>query len=137
MSLDLDAFLDKTYGFPEAIWHRARTWLIGRLRQVAASGHGETITYGDLTDELRKRNLIDLEPHGAAFAALLGQINIQEHDDGNPLISAVVVSRETRQPGVGFWNIAADLGLSPGETPDQRELFWLTSLKECHERWRT
>jgi hypothetical protein len=43
---------------------------------------------------MRKRNLIDLEPHGAPLAGLLGQINVQEHDSDNPLISAVVVSRE-------------------------------------------
>jgi hypothetical protein len=35
-----------------------------------------------------------------------------EHGEGNQLISAVVVNRDTRQPGVGFWNIARDLGLS-------------------------
>ena len=137
MSLDLDVFLEKTYGFPEPTWRSARVWPTGRLRRVAASGHGETVSYGELCDEMRKRNLIELEPHGTPFAALLGQINVIEHDEENPLISAVVVNRDTKQPGVGFWNIARDLDLSPGETEDEREAFWLSSLKACHERWKT
>jgi hypothetical protein len=134
--LDLDAFLDKTYGYPEPTWEAARQWLTARLRRVAASGHGETVSYSDLCDEMRKRDVIDLEPHGTPLAALLGQVNVIEHEHGNPLISAVVVGKDTMQPGVGFWNIAKDLGIQFGDSPNEREAFWLQSLEECHKRWK-
>lgn len=85
---------------------------------------------------MRQRNIIDLEPHGVPFAACLARSMSKNTTTVTPMISAVVVSRETRQPGVGFWNIANDLDLSPGQTEDERERFWLASLKECHERWK-
>jgi hypothetical protein len=76
-----------------------------------------------------------LDPHGTAFAALLGQINVLEHDAGNPLISAVVVSKDEMKPGVGFWSIAAELGYDIGADDRRREAFWLNSLKQCYTRW--
>lgn len=137
MPRDLDAFLEKTYGFPASTWQLAQQWLTARLRRVAASREGETISYSDLCDEMRKRNVIDLEPHGTSLAGLLGQINVMEHDQGNPPISAVVVSKDTMQPGVGFWNMSRNLGIEFGESEREREAFWLKSLRECHERWKT
>jgi len=97
---------------------------------------GDTLSYSEICDEMRLKGIIDLEPHGTPFAALLGQINVIEHDLGRPLISAVVVSKEERQPGVGFWNIAKELGIEVGESENQRVAFWLDSLQECHRRWR-
>ena len=76
-----------------------------------------------------------LDPHSTAFAALLGQINVLEHDAGNPLISAVVVSKDEMKPGVGFWSIAAELGYDVGADDRRREEFWLNSLKQCYTRW--
>ena len=84
MTADLDAFLDKTYGFPASTWQLAQKWLTARLRRVAAVRDGETISYSELCDEMRKRNVIELEPHGTPLAGLLGQINVMEHDQGNP-----------------------------------------------------
>ena len=135
MALDLDAFLEKTYNFSEPTWLAARDWLTLRLRAVARSQ--KTISYGELCDEMRTKGIAELEPHGTPFAALLGQINVVEHDGGKPLLSAVVVNKDTMEPGVGFWNIARDLGLEPGDTEAKREKFWLDSLRECHAQWGT
>jgi hypothetical protein len=131
MPTDLDAFLDKTYGFPEAEWLAARSWLTKRLGAVAATGN--TTSYGVLCDEMARSSLPRLDPHGTTFAALLGQINVLEHDAGRPLISAVVVSKEAGEPGVGFWNIARDLGVAFGDSAEEREAFWLESLKACFD----
>jgi hypothetical protein len=134
MALDLDAFLEKTYGFPEETWTAARDWLTHRLQRVA--GERGTVAYGELCEEMHSKGIIDLDPHGAPLAGLLGQVNVLEHDAGNPLISAVVVSKDAMEPGVGFWNIAKDLGIEFGDSPGEREAFWVQSLNECYARWQ-
>jgi hypothetical protein len=131
MPIDIDAFLDKTYGFPEAEWIATRSWLTKKLGAVAATGN--TTSYGVLCNEIAKAGLLRLEPHGQPLAGLLGQINVIEHDADRPLISAVVVSKDGGEPGVGFWNIARDLGIEFGDSVDEREAFWLESLKACFE----
>jgi hypothetical protein len=128
-------FVNKTYGFATSEWLTTRDWLTRRLRWVAAEPDGSTIQYGTLCDEMRRAGIANLEPHGTPLAALLGQINVLEHEEGRPLISAVVVSKDTGQPGVGFWNLAEAAGFKIGDTLEQREAFWLDELTACHAFW--
>lgn len=132
MPSDRDAFLGKTYGFPEETWTAARDWLRHRLHRVAAERR--TIAYSDLCEEMRSKGIIHLDAHRAPLAGLLGQINVLEHDAGNPLIAAVVVSKDTMEPGIGFWNVAKGLGLEIGDSPHERQAFWRQSLSDCYNR---
>ena len=132
MAPDREAFLGNTYGFPEETWTAAREWLTRRLQRVA--DEKRTIAYSRLCEEMRSKGIIHLDPHGTRLAGLLGQINVLEHDAGNPLISAVVVSKKTMEPGLGFWNTAKDLGIKVGDSPDERQAFWLQSLNDCYNR---
>jgi hypothetical protein len=134
MTFDLDQFIQTTYKFPEVAWLSAREWLTHRLRQVA---HDQGTTYyGDLCAEMKRVGVISLEPHGTPLAGLLGQINVVENDQNRPLLSAVVLSKETGAPGVGFWNISEQMGIDVGRTTDERERFWLESLRACHDYWK-
>lgn len=134
MTFDLDLFLQMTFKFPEETWLAAREWLTHRLRQVA---HGEGTTYyGDLCAEMNKVGVITLEPHGAPLAGLLGQINVMEHDQNRPLLSAVVLSKETGVPGVGFWNISEQMGIDVGGTDEERDRFWVKALGACYAYWK-
>jgi hypothetical protein len=135
MSSDVDAFLERTYHFPEDTWLNARSWLRRRLRQIAKSQ--DRTYYSDLCNEMRKKDVIELEPHGAPLAAILGQINVMEHDQDRPLLSAVVLSKDSNRPGVGFWNIATALGIRFGPSESEREMFWLESLQACYDYWKS
>jgi hypothetical protein len=133
--MEFEEFVNKTYGFATSEWLTARGWLTRRLRRVAAERQGSTIQYGTLCEEMRREGVLTLEPHGTPLAALLGQINVLEREEGRPLISAVVVSKDTGQPGVGFWNLAQEMGSDIGDTPERREAFWLDALAACHAYW--
>lgn len=57
---------------------------------------------------------------------LLGDVSRQEYAQGRPLLTAVVVRKDTGEPGDGF------LGLEG--FPETRE-FWETELKRVHDFW--
>jgi hypothetical protein len=58
-----------------------------------------------------------------------------EHEEGRPLISALVVRKSDSSPGPGFWDFAQKLGLDPGSTADARLKFWIREVERCYAHW--
>jgi len=58
----------------------------------------------------------------------LGDINEQETPKGNPMISAIVVGKETGIPGDGFWICAYNLKVWDGK--GDKEEFWKKELEK-------
>ncbi len=56
------------------------------------------------------------------FGQVLDALNRREHDRGNPLLSAIVVSAETGRPSNGFFLLAEELRLIRARS--ERRLFW-------------
>jgi hypothetical protein len=65
------------------------------------------------------------------LGALLDEINREEIKHNRPLLSAVVVRKDTRIPGVGFFRLAQALDLS---IDDKRKLHQ-GILDEVHDYW--
>ena len=66
------------------------------------------------------------------LADILGDISSREHEQGSPLLSAVVVLKSTGKPGVGFFGLADSLGLFDGQ---DREKFWRNERDKVWEHW--
>lgn len=82
-------------------------WNVLRLVAEIAMNQGQPINYGPIFDEL------DVEPgnYGASLAGkLLGEISTRMHQKGKPLITSLVVNKETGRPGLGFFELAVRLG---------------------------
>lgn len=125
--------LDKDFGDPN--WLSARSEMTRKLHRVARAQ--SKITYSELCDELRADGIIDLEPHGAPLAWMLGQINVLEARQGRPLISSVVVHKtDDWLPGEGFWGIAKLMNLNVGGTEAERVAFWAHEFGRCHAYWK-
>jgi hypothetical protein len=123
-----------TYGFPTSEWETARSWVRERLREVA--GVQSTITYSELCREISTALGTRLEPHGTPLAGLLGQVNVLEREEQRPLISCVVVHKSGDwKPGLGFWNMAKEMGLDVGTTDAERDRYWVEELKRCYAAW--
>src|SRR5581483_7566642 len=88
VSFNRERFMSTTYGHATSEWETARSWVARRLHRVARDQG--TITYSDLADEMAKAGLLALDAHSPALAALLGQVNVLEHEAGQPLVSALV-----------------------------------------------
>ena len=69
--------------------------------------------------------------------ATLYQISKHEHEQGRPLLSAVVVDKTHphRGPGDGFYLMVEDVGVPFPRGPKARWLFWHRELRLVHFFW--
>ena len=76
-------------------------------RLLEAARAGEFVHYGELAKMLG----IDMDnPHfGAQVGKVLGRISEDEVAAGRPMISAIVVSKDTMLPGGGFFKLGQEL----------------------------
>jgi hypothetical protein len=78
---------------------------------------------------------IDTEnPHfGAQVGKVLGEISEDELAAGRPMLSAIVVSKDSMMPGKGFFNLGEELRQTrPGEDD---LTFAVRQIKRVHEYW--
>lgn len=73
--------------------------------------------------------------HRTRIGSILGNISSFEHQYSRPMLSAVVVHKGGNEPGQGFFNCAADLGLFSGHAPDQRMEFFVRELRRLYAYW--
>ena len=76
---------------------------------------------------------LDMEnpDHRGEIGRLLGIVSTFEHQDGRPLLSAIVVHRQDNIPGEGFFELARELGaLRPSQ---DRLAFWCREVARVHE----
>lgn len=100
--------------------------LYKKLLEVASQG--KTIRYGEIM------SLVGLKPgnHGACeIGKMLGEISIYEHENGRPLLSAIVVTG--KKPGSGFFWLAKDLNLQNSQTDEE---FFQAELRKAHKYWQ-
>jgi len=100
-----------------------------RLLEVARAR--ELIYYSDLAEAL------GIETDNPYFAApigkILGRISKDEVAAGRPMLSAVVVSKDTKLPGKGFFSLGQALEQTrPGE---EEVTFATRQVKLVHEYW--
>src|SRR5208283_4437107 len=103
--------------------------LYRHLREVAARGQ---ITY--YKDVAAIVGLDMANPHERdQMSVLLDDISISEHDEGRPLLSAVVIHRQDNIPGNGFFTMATRVGEYDG---GDRFTFFMVELRRVHDYWR-
>ena len=66
------------------------------------------------------------------IGTILDDINRHEHELGRPMLSAVVVHKESLMPGQGFFTLARALGLFVG---NDRDKFYIQELRKVHDYW--
>ena len=66
--------------------------------------------------------------------AILDGINKAEHGEGRRLLTAVVVNKNRKIPGAGFFKLAIKLGFHSSAEDDFK--FWLKELRRVHKHWR-
>lgn len=102
-----------------------------RDRLVAAAKRRDLVYYADLAE------LLGREMRGRNWAApiyhALDRINDDEDNAGRPMLSAVVVAKDTKLPGPGFFALGQRLGKTrPGE---DEEAFAKRARAEVYAFW--
>jgi hypothetical protein len=111
--------------------------IYGRVRELAQSRTCDT--YSNVG------GLVNLDMHSPAdrrvIGAILSEINRHEHNEGRPLMSAVVVRKGDCVPGNGFDRSAVELGRIPpfvGKLhwrTNEATRYWEVELKRVHDYW--
>ncbi len=66
---------------------------------------------------------------------MLGIISALEHFFGRPMLSAVVVRKDTGEPGDGFFELAESLGkFNPAS--QARSSFWRQEVQDVYNTWQ-
>jgi len=98
---------------------------------VRAAMNSKIITYGDLAAQLG----LPTRGHqlGQALRLKLDAISSYEHDHGRPLLSALVVRKNTRKPGKGFFKMAQRVGKMAASDDPSR--FCEQEIKNIKKTW--
>lgn len=117
-------------------YNLVRTCLTGHLSQEVAAKR-EVCTYSDISQYLKAQFNLNEDPISISLAGLLGDISEYEHKQGDPLLSVVVVNKETKVPGDGFFKLAKELGLYEGSltNKEQKDEFFIFELNRAHNFW--
>ena len=99
-----------------------------RIQEAARRG---TIThYGDIAP-LAGLDM-NLPEDRYEIGAILDEINRHEFALDHPMLSAVVVHKDSLIPGQGFFTLARELGLLVG---NDRDRFYIQELRRVHDYW--
>jgi hypothetical protein len=102
------------------------------VRQVARAQ--SYVTYGILMPLLGLRHPITPDRH--KLEGWLGHISECEHQQGRPLLSVLVVNRDTRLPSAGFFTLARQLGRFTGpNTPEAKKTFAEEETRRVYAAW--
>ena len=95
----------------------------------AAAGD-RTVTYQEVGNLIGFSMANDGERY--RLAHLLGEISRLEDEHGRPLLSAVVVQKETGRPGTGFFELARERG----RTVVDEDEYFVQELQAVYAHWR-
>lgn len=125
----------------DAVWIRAMLtdWEIGNrlkvddvkrvydsLIAVARKGENSHVYY-ERVAHIAGLNLNDPFDREIALGHLLGIISEHEKASGRPLLTAIVVTKETNMPGKGFWGF--------NEKNMDKNRFWIQEIRKVWEYW--
>jgi hypothetical protein len=99
-----------------------------KLKAVAKAGH---VTHYSEVAPLAGLDM-SLQEDRNKIATILDEISTFEHQQGHPLLSAVVIHKDDNIPGQGFFTLAKRLGLHEGE---DNYLFFIQELRRAHDYW--
>lgn len=110
--------------------NKVRVYLIKKARKK------QTCFYQELSDDCRLGlQMRESEFARAEIGRILGDISSFEHDNGRPLISALVISKGDNYQGDGFYKLAEDLGFGKWTKLKNDISFEIGQMNACFEFW--
>ena len=100
---------------------------------IHAAQHRGVIGYGEIA------RIMGLPPSGSHMAKesgqLLGEIAEDEHINGRPMLSAIVVDKKGKA-GSGFFSLARRLGKLQSSAPEDEAAFWEREKAAAYAAWQ-
>ena len=114
--------------YENSVWDKAKTACTKYLQKVATKGKTTDYTYAAASFQ----HIFRLGPDDQLFHSMLGQISVEEHGEGRPLLSCLVLHRGSFSIGSGFFGAAEEVGY----TVDDKTKFWIDEMKRTHQYWK-
>jgi hypothetical protein len=115
---------------------RVRAFLISRARQADPDRPSSVkIEYQQLAKAIDPQESYWAWPRFRGLGDVLGNVSVFEHENGRPLISAVVVQAGTHQAGDGFYKGLLHKRLRIELPHDQERAFWNEELRKVVTYW--
>ncbi len=107
-------------------------------RMIETAQQGDCISYSKLIHGSGVESFLDLSDVRNAMSAVLHSIGLEVNkQEVNVMLTAVVVHKNDLHPGVGFYDLAVELGkLPPNSSKDDKEKFWINELKKVHQYYQ-
>jgi hypothetical protein len=99
---------------------------------IDVARHRRVTTYTEMAEVLRPYSPTRLEPPYSPMHGWLGSVSSFEVKAGRPMLSAVVVRRDTERPGEGFFDLARRY---LGFDFDDDDQFWLEQRESAYKVW--
>lgn len=103
-----------------------------RALLVEIARRRRTISYSDLTSKVET---YEFQPNDPRLYRLLDDLSQEEVAAGRGMLSVVVVHKDDKQPGVGFFELAKALGRKIANVHDAkaRDRVFIAELARVHE----
>jgi hypothetical protein len=109
------------------VWAKAKDEV--RLILVERAKRRQMIPYSELVGLVGS---VQFTPHDQRLFALLGQVSVEESEQGRPLLSVLVVHKTgDMKPGPGFFEMAKALGR---DTKDADKA-WIVETQKVFQYW--
>ena len=102
-----------------------------RDKLIESAIQKNTISYSDVGEVVG----LDMANPGdrTKLGNILDEINREEHENGRPLLSVLVVQKESGHPGKGFFELAREL--SKQKPYEENNTFYANELKRVFDCW--
>lgn len=119
--------LNGSFDVPPAKWAAAKTEI--RTILVKKAKERAMIPYSDLVAQV---HVVNFSAFDVRLFSILGQVSTEEHEQGRPLLSVLVVHKTgDMQPGDGFFELAESLGR---DTSNLLEA-WIAEVQKVYQYW--
>ncbi len=107
-----------------------------RQKLIEVAKKETLITYQELSNVCKLGLHMQDNPHDRQeIGKIVGEISVYENENKRPLLSAIVVSKLKKNPGIGFYELANDLDLHIDS--NKKEEFWITELSKIYKYWQS
>lgn len=104
---------------------------------IETARRGDLVSYSELGARI---GLPINEWFQTKIATIVGTCSCYEHDKGRPLLSSIVVNKETRTPGEGYWDLPGIPRLrkvAARHLDESRQELWVNEVRKVFEYWKT
>lgn len=119
--------LNGSFDIPVDKWNAAKEEI--RRVLVERAKARAMIPYSELVGLVRS---VNFNAYDQRLFAILGQVSMDEHQAGRPLLSVLVVHKTgDMQPGEGFFELAESLGRNTSDVLKA----WIAEVQKVYQHW--